>query len=314
MYRCFLNLNPDERLLVKSIAYCLLITFISFSNPVWAADDPSSPANESHFTLWQLPNQTGTQIMSYVMKTTQGALIVVDGGMPGDAPYLANFLKERGNVVEAWFISHPHTDHFSALSEILKKPGDLKIKAIYASLLPPAWIDKNASEGEAKLYHEFVATVAASEHVIQEVSPDQSFNFDGVSIEVLAVKNPEITHNGINNSSMVFKVTDSKKSVLFTGDLGVEGGEKLLKSPMAERLKADYIQMAHHGQTGVSEAFYQHVAPRFCLWPTPLWLWDVDNGGGKGSGPWKTLEVRAWMEKLSIEKHYNMHEGLQVIE
>ena len=294
--------------------YCLLLLVSTFAAPVWAASADSGPANESHFTLWQLPNQTGTQIMSYVMQTTEGSLIVVDGGMPGDAPYLAAFLKERRNVVEAWFISHPHTDHFSALSEILKNPGELTIKAIYASLLPPDWIDENASEGEAKLYHEFVATVAASGRTISEVRPGQHFDFDGVAIQILAVKNPEITHNGINNSSMVFKVTDRTKSVLFTGDLGVEGGDKLLKSPLAEHLKADYVQMAHHGQTGVNEAFYQHVAPRFCLWPTPLWLWDVDNGGGKGSGPWKTLEVREWMSKLPIEKHYNMHEGLQVIE
>lgn len=100
------------------------------------------------------------------------------------------------------------------------------------------------------------------------------------------------------------------KSILFLGDLGVEGGEKLLASPYRNRLKADYVQMAHHGQTGVSEEFYKTVNPKFCLWPTPDWLWD----NKKGKGPWKTLEVRAWMDKLDIEKHYVAKDGLQRID
>ena len=110
------------------------------------------------------------------------------------------------------------------------------------------------------------------------------------------------------------RVTDREKSVLFTGDLGVEGGEKLLKSPYADRLHADYVQMAHHGQNGVNEEFYRHVNAIYYLWPTPKWLWDNDNGGGKNSGPWDTLNVRAWMEKLPVKRHYLMFEGLCKIE
>jgi beta-lactamase superfamily II metal-dependent hydrolase len=269
---------------------------------------------DNTFTMWQLSNQTPTQMMSYVMKTQRGKLIVVDGGMPGDAPYLADFLKERGNEVEAWFISHPHIDHFGALSEILKKPSDLKIKAIYGSILNPEWVASHSAEKEAGRYQHFIQTVSDGGHAIEELQVGQEMDIDGVGIEILAVKNPEIIPNGFNNSSLVFRMTDGSKSVLFTGDLGVEGGEKVLHGPMADRLHADYVQMAHHGQAGCNEAFYQHVGASYCLWPTPLWLWDNDNGGGKGSGPWQTLKVRAWMDKLPIKRHYVMHEGLHKIE
>ena len=110
------------------------------------------------------------------------------------------------------------------------------------------------------------------------------------------------------------RVSDAAKSVLFLADLGVEGGEQLLHGPLAKRLPSDYVQMAHHGQTGVNEAFYQHVNPSYCLWPTPKWLWDNDNGGGKNSGHWRTLEVRAWMDKLPIKAHYPMYEGVHRID
>jgi hypothetical protein len=99
-------------------------------------------------------------------------------------------------------------------------------------------------------------------------------------------------------------------TVLFTGDLGVEGGVKALHSPFREKLRAKYVQMAHHGQNGVNEEFYRAVQPSACLWPTPDWLWDNDKGGGKGSGPWATLTVRSWMEKLGVKKHFVAKDGL----
>ena len=118
----------------------------------------------------------------------------------------------------------------------------------------------------------------------------------------MGVKNPEITSNAVNNSSLVIRVSDSNKSVLFTGDLGMEGGQKLLNSPYRKKLRADYIQMAHHGQNGVDEVFYEAVQPKYCLWPTPLWLWDNDSSQGKGTGPWDTLRVREWMERLNVKR------------
>ena len=79
-------------------------------------------------------------------------------------------------------------------------------------------------------------------------------------------------------------------------------------------MPSDYVQMAHHGQNGVGEAVYQKIQPKYCLWPTPKWLWDNDNGGGEDSGKYHTKEVRGWMERLPIQKHYRMFDGLQKIE
>jgi hypothetical protein len=103
---------------------------------------------------------------------------------------------------------------------------------------------------------------------------------------------------------------DRDKKVLFTGDLGVEGGRKLMKSPYAKNLSADYVQMSHHGQDGTDENFYKAVAAKYCLWPTPRWLWENNSGKGKDSGPWKTLEVREWMKKMNVARNYVSGDGL----
>lgn len=267
------------------------------------------------FVLWQLPNQTHSQIMSYVLRTAGGKVIVLDGGTSGDAAYLKGFLAALGNEVEAWFITHAHDDHFGALTQLAGDKDAPRIKTIYGSLPTLEWVAATGyGAQDVKPYEQFLEALRKANQPILDLSPGQEILIDGLRFEVLGVRNLEITNNAINNSSLVLRVSDKAKSVLFTADLGVEGGRKLMNSPLAGRLRADYVQMAHHGQTGVDEAFYRAVRPTACLWPTPLWLWDNDSGKGKGSGPWQTLEVRAWMEKLGITKHYVMTQGLVRIE
>jgi len=277
------------------------------------ANEPNDSKPSETFTLWQLPPQTGTQNMAYVLRSRGGRIVVVDGGMKGDAPYLQEFLVPLGNKVDAWFISHPHLDHVDALTTILSNPGDLTIEHIYGSLPDEASIKQHEPQA-LRTTLEFKQALSESGHRVEELSLGQTMDIDGMMIEVLGVKNPEITPNYVNNSSIVFRVSDAHKSVLFTGDLGVEGGRKLMKSQYAERLPSDYVQMAHHGQAGVDSNFYFAVRPRYCLWPTPKWLWDNDSGKGKGSGPWLTLSVRDWMEQMNVEKHYISADGLTRID
>jgi beta-lactamase superfamily II metal-dependent hydrolase len=280
-----------------------------------AADQDPKTSQAATFTLWQLPEQTRSQMMSYVIRTVSGKLIVIDGGTAGDAPYLRGFLAALGNQVEAWFISHPHSDHVDALTEILRRPQKLQIGTIYASLPDPEWIAQYVpKDDDHPNIKNFREALAATKLPYVDLQVGQTFAIDGVHIEVFAIRNPEITQNPLNNSSVVLKVWDDHKSILFLGDLGVEAGKKLLAGPYGDKLHTDYVQMAHHGQNGAGEEVYQAIKPSYCLWPTPLWLWDCDSGKGKGSGPWKTLQVRAWMDKLNIQHHYVMAEGLQRID
>ncbi|MBX7257015.1 MAG: MBL fold metallo-hydrolase [Candidatus Hydrogenedentes bacterium] len=300
-----------RRILYLAFVLALAASLAGCAAPACRKD---KPVGTTTFTLWQLPNQTNSQIMSYVLQTKGGKLIVIDGGVAGDAPYLREFLRAHGNRVDVWFLTHPHDDHMNAMHELVKNPDGLTIGPIYASMPDRDWVNLYCNEADKKQYAEFVATMQSANRELIELRLGQTFRIDGVRIEVLGVKNPEFHNNPLNNSSAVLRVWDSNKSVLFLGDLGYEGGNKLLASPYAKRLHCDYVQMAHHGQNGVSREFYRTVNPTYCLWPTPKWLWDNDSGGGKGSGKWKTLEVREWMSQLPVKQHYVMCEGLQTIE
>jgi len=288
-------------------AFCLFIA----DGSCCIAEDPVGEL-QATFTLWQLPSRTPSQNMSYVLRTRNDDIIVIDGGNRGDAEYLRGFLAPLGNRVAAWFISHPHPDHVDALTVLLNDLKTLQIDHLYGSMPDESWVAQHEPQPPTHLksVEDFNQALRDSDHTLEELSLGQTINIDSVTIQVLGIMNPEITPNAINNSSIVLRVFDAHKSVLFTGDLGVQGGHKLLNSSYAKQLPADYVQMAHHGQAGVDINFYRAVRPRYCLWPTPVWLWDNNSGDGANSGPWQTLTVREWMERMNVEQHYVSADGL----
>lgn len=255
------------------------------------------------FTLWQIPSHSDTIGNSYVFQTKEGKVIVMDGGFEEEAFTLRGFIGALGNEVEAWFISHPHSDHMGALNKILKDPQDLKIKRIFHSRLSEAVTD--AEPGSAALCREFYKQLDGLKdiEVVDMQLPGEVFRFDGMNVKVLGIAN-EYTTNPYNNSSTILRVWDRSKSIVFLGDAGVECGDKVLNGPFRDDLNCEYLQMAHHGQQGCSEEFYRSIRFRACLWPTPTWVWNNNQGKGFNTGNLKTVETRSWMDRLKIQEHH----------
>ncbi len=251
------------------------------------------------FTLWQLPSQSTSQMMSYVIKSSQGKIVVIDGGTKADGEYLKSFINNLGGEVSAWFLTHAHYDHVEAFIWNLQDNSNdrIKIENIYANFPKVSWIEKYEKKYAftIKEYNNAM-TLAKRKHTV--VNEGDEIGIDGIKIEVLYVNTNTFKENAINNSCLLIKFSDSIKSVLFTADLGEEAGNDIVKKVDHKKLKSEYVQMAHHGQDGIDKKLYELIDALYYLWPTPLWLWDNDNGGGKDSGLWKTLEVRKWVEEL----------------
>lgn len=258
--------------------------------------------------LTQLQDNSSRQMMGYIMKTSTGKVIVIDGGLNEDEPNLVKHIQELGNKVDVWFITHPHEDHASAIIKVIEET-DIPIEKIYYTMNDIEWYKEYESKRaeEAERFYNALQNERVKGKT-EEVTLNQIINIDFIKCEILGVKNPEITNNGFNNSSMVIKMNLPKSSILFLGDTGEESGDKLLNT-QKDKLKSDIVQVAHHGQSGAKESLYKEINPRICLWPTPEWLWNNDSGGGKGSGPWTTLETRQWMENLGVKIHVIEKDG-----
>lgn len=260
--------------------------------------------------LWMLGSTTGAQNLSIVIKSPHGKLIVIDGGWEADADKLSSLILQQGGKVDAWLITHPHEDHVGALCAILNDSArKIKIEKIYCSLATPDWYRQVSPTGAGiadQLLSAFTKLPVGT--VTNNIGRGTEITVDDVHIRVLNNRGV-YTYNGVNNSSMVYKIRVSGQSILILGDLAYDGGKDLVKTCTAVELKSDIVQMAHHGQQGVDQDAYALITPSTCLWPTPAWLWNNDNGGGTGSGPWGTLTTRAWMDALGVKDNRSLKDA-----
>ncbi|MGV8094539.1 MAG: ComEC/Rec2 family competence protein [Mangrovibacterium sp.] len=262
-----------------------------------------------NFVLWQLPSQVNTIGNSYVFLMDNGKVVVMDGGVKEEEHYLRGFLAALGNEVEVWFVSHPHPDHIGALNEILKEPAGIIIRRICHSEFSPAFCALEPEYRETAV--DFYKNLKRSGILVENLTePGKTIQIDKTRFKILAVKNESIPVNPYNNSSMVIRVWDDVKSVLFLADAGEQAGELLLGGPYRKELDCDYLQMAHHGQKGVSRDFYRTVRFKACLWPSPSWVYHNDVGRGFNTHTYETVEIRNLVDSLGIKKDYVSCEGI----
>lgn len=248
---------------------------------------------------------------SVMIETEHGKIIVIDGGWEEDSADLLTHIREKGSTVSAWFLMHPHEDHAGALERILRdKPEDIQIEKIYCSLADPKWYRTYSPEDPGIADKLFDSFQMLPEGVVENnIGKGDCFQIDDVKVEVM--NNRGMYHeDAANNSCLVFKIEIKGQRILFLGDLAYRGGEDLLNDLEPSDLKADIVQMAHHGQAGVGKNVYEAIAPKVCLWPTPKWLWNNDNGNGKGSGTWSTLETRLWMKEIGVRENKCTKDGI----
>lgn len=266
--------------------------------------------------LLQVANREHTQMMCYIIRTNTGKVIVIDGGnykRPQDGETLYQYIMDFGGKVDAWFITHAHSDHVGAIVYIFEKYGNvIDIGTMYLDYPGREWLlrvnGENKKPGDTWCNDELLRYIELFDIHCETPKKGDVIDF-GVKFEILneALRNYE-EYEDANDAGICIKAHFENKTVLFLGDLGVAAQNELIKDA-GDKLRCDIVQMAHHGQNGVDKEVYKRAMPEVCLWPTPDWLWDNDNGGGIGSGPWLTLETRKWMDELGVKEHYVAKDG-----
>lgn len=247
---------------------------------------------------------------SFIITTDDGKVIVIDGGYRTETKYFLEYLRQvtgsKKPHIDAWFLSHPHNDHCEVFLNIAENYSDkVEIKKICLSFAPVEfYADKNSSaERIVRKYNQLKPAFAKKECILNN---GDILNIGSAEITVLNAFDPKL--ESCNDTSLVFRMVLGGKSIMFTGDIGICAGERILQSVKdSSLLKSDICKMPHHGQDGCGKAFYEAVAPEICLWPTPSWIWNNRNGN------LQTPEVKQWMQDIGVKKHYVSKDGTAVI-
>lgn len=253
------------------------------------------------------------QMMSYIFRGENGELAVMDGGNWGDGEHLLEALRAvsgcRSPHIAAWLMTHAHSDHVDAFQYLMDRhPGDFSVEKLYYCFPSQPYLDAYEPE-EAHTLREMTERMGKmAPDMLHQVCVGEEIAVGELHFTVLLTPDEVPLANVVNNASVVYRLEGGGLQALFLGDLGVEGGERLL-SLYGDTLASDMVQMAHHGQNGVDRPVYEAIRPDICLWPTPSWLWDNDPGSGYNTGIWKTLCVRAWMREIGAKRHVVSKDG-----
>ena len=259
--------------------------------------------------VYALSSRIDSISLSTVFVSPEGRILVVDGGylrLGGDGKFLGDFLKKLGGHVDYWFITHAHEDHFGALVTMGERPDfyGVTIGELIYDFPDRKWMESLEKDMVPHFKRFYTDLIGGRLKNVKhgDCSPGRVVTFGSWSFEILNAPFL-IKGNPINNASVMISVKAGGKTWLETGDMGVEGGRDAM-AKLGARLKHDIVFLAHHGQNGTDKDFYAAVKPEAAIWPTPTWLWDNNNGGGPGSGPWNTNYVKCWMQDLGIKKNY----------
>lgn len=259
--------------------------------------------------LYQIP-ETSDFMMSFVLITKKGNAVIIDGGRPEDMPSLKRIVGNR--PVIAWILTHPHIDHISGFNELVATDStDLVPEKVYYRF-PSAAFARETEPGEAHTLDDFYAIYPKIADKSVLVKEGDVFHFDELTVTcLLTFEEDHPINNGystLNEASAVFRVDGDRKRVLFLGDIGPDGGDRLYERHWRE-LACDYVQVAHHGHSGPGAEVYLAASPKAAFWCGRDWLYDeAPNCFGKRL--YGTKMQRMWLEKLGVKKNYVTKDGL----
>ncbi len=233
--------------------------------------------------------------MFYTVYHPEKGLVVVDGGWTEDAGFVRETIKKLGGKVDAWILTHPHQDHIGAFTALYPDLQGIEIERVYTvDMASPEACQKRASWDSTEAYEEFLKLEIP---MLQYVSAGDVLEVCGLEIDVLSAYGKQVKKRSkdyLNDGSMMFKVKGETQSMLFCADVGKSMSDYLLKN-WEDNLKADYIQMGHHGNGGLKADFYTKVSPRAAFFDAPDWLMFDTTGN------YTTPQNAELMESLGSE-------------
>ena len=246
--------------------------------------------------------------MSYVFTLADGSFLIYDGGLWGDADHLVEFLESNNKrndekpVVAAWIITHAHDDHYECLETVLEKYYDkLNIeKFVFNDAREENFENKKAFDNflTSKIYSlaegradgvEYVRLHTGQRMALRDCIIEAFFTHEDIYPEMI---------DGLNAASLVTKVYLGGQTFVFLAD--DEGqSDKILPKLYSKAWKSDFVQVTHHGYSGGTDELYDLISPKYALWPTARYFFELVK-----EGKWEKSHSVYLLENIKVKESF----------
>lgn len=214
----------------------------------------------------------------YILRLPDGRFIIFDGGYKDDDRVYKTLreLESKEIVIAAWFISHPHGDHYPAFIDFIKKHNHDKTITIQSVMHNFTHYDRyyiNGSAGKDTSGDSVKEIYAAIETYVPDVPlikvhTGQMMTFGSATVEVIYTIEdlmPKTIPN-INDTSLVIRVTMADRSLMLLADTCYDSGP-IMHKMWGSHLKSDIVQVAHHGMWPSVAEIYEDIKAEIVLFP-----------------------------------------------
>ncbi len=246
--------------------------------------------------------------MSYVFTLSDGSYLIYDGGLPGDADHLIEFLESNNKradgkvTVAAWIVTHSHYDHYKCLETVLEEFSDrLDIeKFIFNEAREEYFTAKND-------FDDFLTSKIRklADGKFQDLKYIRLHTGQRVSVRDCTAE-AFFTHEDLypsmiremNSTSLVTKVYLGGQTFMFLAD--EEGdSDKILPKMYSKAWKSDFVQVTHHGYGGGTDELYDLISPEYAMWPTAKYFFDLVK-----EGKWEKAHSIYLLEKIKVKEAF----------
>lgn len=220
--------------------------------------------------------------MFHIIRLADDSLVFIDGGhfkQCGEEAIqgMYRFLRKITHTSEgepiriaAWFITHAHRDHLAAPIKLMKMwPDVFKLERVMFNF--PSWTFAAGNE-DAQLVKKRLTELGDQvkclklHHGQQITLGNVTFDVIYTHEDIVDLEEPKrVAFRDYNSCSAVVKMTTGKGSILWMADATEETQRVLLAYPDSV-LKADVVQVAHHGMNDLG-LLYERIGADYALHP-----------------------------------------------
>lgn len=263
--------------------------------------------------IYMLPvtHELNWNIMSVIIRTAQGRIIVIDGGHAAEREVLIRALRRISGLevprVAAWFITHMHVDHYGVLDSMAReRDGRVKVERVYHGLLGREFYTDAALEklpDAGRVWDSITGAERTLGARVIRLREGDRVAVDELTFEVVhtaqCVDSSWLPKMNMNDSSTVLRLCAGEQKLLFLSD-----SEWICNNALMEKhrdmLGADVVQIGHHGCGNVSDACYEAIGARLALLPAGNRFYYSDGGEGLNSHNTGMIRTLRLMERLNM--------------
>lgn len=180
-----------------------------------------------------------------------GVQVLIDGGKGNRATQeLASILPFFDRYLDLVILSHPETDHFLGLIDVLK---NYRVGTFIS----------NGREGTASSWPDLAGVLKSGEIPSIHLAAGDKICYRENCLNILSPDKDFLNSRETNNSGLVMELAVADTRVLFTGDVGKKVEDFLIKN---YDLKIDILKVGHHGSKfSTSQNFLAASRPKFAF-------------------------------------------------